>query len=470
MKIPIAGPSYVMDALTFDCQRTINMYPILSEVGTSKEPSALRATAGLSLFCDLGQGPVRGGITASNGRAFFVAGNGLYEVFSNGTSTNQGTLNSFVGRVYLAENGTQVMIVDGTDGYIYNMDTDAFAEITDPQFPQPATVTFQDGYFIVNRVGTQEYYISAINDGTSWDAADFSTFEYGPDNTIAVISDNGNLWGLGETTIEAHQNTGAAAFPFERIGGAVIETGCAAAGTVCTFDNSIAWLGSDKQGRGVVWRANGYNAQRLSTQAIEAKIASVEDFSESYAYVYNEQGHVFYCLQIRGLDTTLVYDGATGMWHEKAYNNDLTGRTEQHRGTCHVFAFQKNLVGDRETGKIYQQSLSLYDDAGREIIRERVFPHIQDEKRYINYTSLELDLENGRGLVSGQGSDPQIMLQYSDDGGRTWSSELWRSMGAMGEYKTRVRWLRLGTARDRVFRVKTSDPIFQQINGAYLNA
>lgn len=471
MKLPIVGPTYQMDAWSFDVQRCINLYPMISEVGTSKEVSSLRSCAGLSLFATAGEGPHRGSISASNGRAFSVSGNTLYEINTDGTTTSRGTLLTNQVSVSLSENNAQqIIIVDGANGYILDMTDDSFGQIVDVDFVGGNTVTFLDGYFIVNEPDTQKYYISAINNGESWDALDFGTASNSPDNLVAVIASNGNLWLLGKSSVEAHTNTGAADFPFERISGAVIQTGCAAAATVRKFDNSIAWLGADEQGRGVVWKAEGYNAKRLSTQAIEKRIAEVEDLSTAYSWVYHEQGHIFYALQLPDLDTTLVYDGSTGQWHERSFNNPVTGDKELHLGATTFFLNQKVMVGSRVDGKVYQMSMDFYDDAGQEMVRERISPHIQDEKRLVTHSSLELDMEVGVGLSSGQGSAPRIMMQYSDDGGRNYSSELWRDIGAIGKYSTRVRWTRLGSARDRVYKFRISDPVEVQINGAYLNA
>ncbi len=468
MIIPFVGPSYQMDALSFDVQRSINLYPLLSETGTSVTPSSMQGTPGKEVFVEVGGGPIRAELATANGRAWAVSGGEFYEILSNGTGTLRGTLNTATSRCYMAENGTQVMIVDGDEGYIFDMDTNTFSDITDMQFPGAGTVTFQDGYFIINRPLTQEYYISALYDGLSWASLDFGTSESNPDNLVAVLSDNSNLWLLGERSLEVHQNTGAQAFPFERIPGAVLQIGCAAAGTLCRFDNSVAWLGVDEQGRGVVWKAEGYSGKRISTQAIEKRIAQATDFADSYAWVYHEQGHIFYCLQIRTLDTTLVYDGSTGQWHERSSNDD--GEYSQDRGSSHMFAFQKSLVGDRQSGKIYIQALNIYDQDGDSIIRERILPHLVKEKQLVTYACFELDMQVGVGAVTGQGSDPQIMMQYSNDGGRNWSSELWRSFGKLGAYNQRVRWMKLGTGRDRVFRIFISDPVQVQINGAYLNA
>jgi hypothetical protein len=470
MKVPgFVGQTYQMDALTFDAQRLINMYPITSETGTSKSVAALRSIPGYDLYATAGGGAIRGAKRSANGRAFVVSGDTLYEITSGGSATSRGTVLTFTSRVSIAENQTQMMIVDGTYGYIYTYATDTLTQITDIDFPTCATVTYLDGYFIVPETDTNNFYISAINNGLSWDALDFTNAAAGPDSIVSCFADGGNLWVFGQETTEVFTNTGNAEFPFERIDQAISATGCAAAHTVQSFDNTVVWLGVDDKGKGIVWKASGYSASRISTQAIESKIASVNDFSDSYAYVYHEQGHIFYVLQISNLDTTLVYDGSTQAWHERMWYDSDNIEMAKHRGSCHFFFDNKNLIGDRENGKIYVQSLAYYDFDGDEIQRERVSPHMQDEKKNISFSNFELDIETGVGLQSGQGSDPQISMQYSDDGGRTWSNERFTTIGAAGKYKNRVRWSRCGSARDRVWKVRYTEPTEFQINEAYFN-
>lgn len=466
MRIPIVGQTYQMDALSFDVQRCINLFPILSETNDSKSVAALRGTAGLRLFSTIGTGAIRGGMATKNkGRAFVVSGNEFYEVDRNGNGTLRGELLSFVGQVSMSENPTQIIIVDGQDGYIFTKSTNAFTQIADADFPSTDIVTFQDGYFIAAQKDTGKMYISALNDGTSWDALDFTTAESAPDDLVGVVSNNQNLFLFGEKTTEVYQNTGDATFPFQRIQGAIIETGCAAAHTIKALDNTLFWLGLDENGSGVVWKLNGYNAQRVSTQAIEKYIQTANDFTESYAWVYHQQGHAFYCLNVKGLKTTLVYDVSTGLWHERSYYNAVINEMQQHKASCHFFFYQKNIVGDRESGNLYELSLDVYSDNGDEIHRKRITPHLSEEKRRITHAQLELDCEVGRGDVS----DPQVMMKYSDDGGRTWSNELWRSLGAVGAYKTRVKWNKLGSSRDRVYSIECTDAVFFQINEGILN-
>lgn len=469
MRIPLVGPSYKQDALSFDVQRSINFFPLNAEVPNTKEPTSLRGTPGYTLFSSVGGGPHRGSIVSTRfNRAFFVSGMFLYEVLADGTATQLGELLTATNRVGVAQNFTQIIIVDGANGYIFDMETNTFSQITDVNFPGATDVDYTDGYFIIIEPGTGRAYISALNNGLDWDPLDFTNIESNPDNLVAVKANRGLLFFFGTRSIEAYQNQPIGTqFPFRRIEGSQAPTGCAATFSVQRFNDTIAWLGVDDQGRGVVWRIanNSITPQRISTRAIERLINSTPDFTESYAWVYHEQGNIFYMLQVTGLDTTLVYDGSTDQWHERQ-----NAGTQQHRGATHIFFAQKNLIGDRLNGNIYEMGLDKYDENGEEIIRTRFFPHIQDEKKLIFHDRLELDLETGRGLVTGQGSDPKVVMQYSDDGGRTFSSELWRSAGPIGVYGQRVYWDRLGQARDRVYKIQVSDPVFWQINGGYLNA
>lgn len=469
MRIPFVGSSYDMEARSFDVQRSINLYPILSEVQGSKSVSALKKTPGLSLFTTAPGGPIRGGISSTTGKAFFVSAQFFVELNSDGSTTTRGTLNTQSGRVSICESLTEIMIVDGRDGWIFTKADSTFTQITDTDFPATYFCTYQDGYFIVPENGTQKFWISALNDGLTWDALDFTSVESSPDGLVAVYSDNGNLWCFGNRSVEVYQNTGNASFPFERIQGAVIQSGCEAPFTIQRLTDTLVWLGTDERGQGVVWAANGYRATRISTAAIERKIAEAGNFTTAYAFTYHHEGHTFYCLQISGIDTTLCFDALTNQWHERSYKNPETNKRELHRAAAAVFFNKKIYVGDRINGRIYEMSSKYYDDAGDEILWERICPHLQNEKQFISYASFELDMEVGVGKNTGQGSVPKIFLQYSDDGGNNFSSELWRDVGKIGEKYTRVVWRQLGQSRDRVFKVAGSDPVFVQLNDAYVN-
>jgi hypothetical protein len=464
----LVGPSYQERSLSFDAQRSINLYPVIDETKQGKEVAALYGTPGLDLFATVGIGPIRGVFCSANGRAFIISNTELYEVTSGASTTLRGTLTSDATIVTITENFTQLIICDQTDLYTLTYATNSFSKVSDGDKPSAKTVTYLDGYAIINKVDSGEFYISDLQDATAWNSLDFATAESSPDKLIRVFAALDQLYLFGERTTEAWYNSGDVDFPFEKVSGANMPVGCAAANSVVEMDNTIVWLGQTDSGQGIVYRMQSYTPQRISTHAIEYAINKSTDLSNIRAYTYQQDGHIFYVLTGGNLETTLVYDAATQLWHERAYLED-DGLFSTHKASCCMFAFGKHLVGDRTNGNIYHMSLDYVDDDGRELRAERVFTHISEEGKSFKIKSLQVDFESGVGLTSGQGSDPKVWLSVSDDGARTWSPEYQASIGAMGQYRTRASWRRLGQTDSTItFKVVITDPVKRAICGAYV--
>jgi hypothetical protein len=467
MKIGLVGGSYQERSLPLDAQRTINLYPVVDETQQGKEVSALYGTPGKRLFGTAGAGPMREAYTAANGRAFFVSGNKLYELSSGGSATERGTLLTSNGNLTVDENGSQLGLCDGTYGYIFTYATNVLAQITDSDFPTATSLTFIDGYFAVSKANSGQFFISALYNGTSWDALDFATAESSPDDLVRVYNAVGQLWLFGKRTTEIWTNTGNTVFPFERIQGAKMDMGLLAAHSVVSIDNSVFWLGRDTKGQGIVYRAKGFSPERISTHAIEYLLQASSSLENIKGYTYQQDGHTFYVLTGEGLNTTLVYDLSTGLWHERAFLN-TQGEYEIDLGSCYTFAFSKHLVGDRLNSNVYEMSLDVFKDGDYQIKRQRTFTHIHEEGEPIRVQQLAVEFEGGVGLTSGQGSNPQCWLEVSEDFGRTWGDEYYASIGALGQYRTRAEWRKLGYAYQFTFRVSISDPVKVAICGAYL--
>lgn len=432
-----------------------------------KEQNAMYGTPGLELFSTAGDGGIRGCYASANGRAFAVSAGILYEIDSAGTATSRGTLSSTSGNVTIAENSVQLIICDGAAGYTFVYSSNTFATISDGDFPVPGSVTVIDGYAVVNSVNTGRYYISSVNDATAWAALDFANAESSPDTLKRVLNGMGQLWLFGDKTTEIKTNTGDTAFPFQTLGN-TIEMGILAVHSAQAANNAVFWVGKDNNGAGIVLTATGFSPERISTEAIELLISKATDPTNMTSYMYQEEGHTFYVLTGGGLATTLVYDLSTKLWHERAYLA-ATGEFAQHLACCHMYAFSKHIVGSRQDGKLYNMDLDLLDDAGDEIARERIYTHISDEGRRIRYNRFEIGFEVGVGLQTGQGSAPLVSMQLSKDGARTWSDWFTASIGAVGEYETKVEFRRLGIARQMTFKIRITDPVKVYITGSYLS-
>ena len=295
MKIDLVGPSYQAWSSPFNAERTVNLFPVLDTRG--KEVAALYGTPGLTLLDTAGAGAIRNCFAAQNGRAFVVSGSTLYEIDSLGVPTSRGSLNQSSGNVSIAENGFQLAICDGTTVYIFTYATNAFASPVTPGYVTAASITFLDSYFIVNKVDTGEMYISAQYDG-------LTTAESSPDDLIRVYNAVGQLWLLGSHTSEIWTNTGASAFPFQKISGANLEIGIVAPQTAVAIQEALVWVGEDQFGTGGVYKTTGIRPEKISTEPIETLIQNAPNKDKITAYAYQQQGHSFYVLTGGGLETT----------------------------------------------------------------------------------------------------------------------------------------------------------------------
>ncbi|MGH7447901.1 MAG: hypothetical protein ACRELT_10105 [Longimicrobiales bacterium] len=455
------GPTYESDSKAADAQRAVNVYPELLESGTAKNRFGFYGTPGLTTFCTLPTAPVRGlwandpsGI-AGTGRLFAAGGNTLYEITSGGVATSMGVIGDDAAHspVQIFPNGTQLFIVSAGKGYLHDGTT--LTEVVNAR-----TGAYLDGYFIVNPPETpKRFYHSKQLDGTDWNELDFATKEGYPDNCVSILADHSELWLFGDETTEVWRNEGDIDNVFRRDPGAFIHHGSVAAWGPVNVYGGVGWLGGDARGRVTALYAEGFRPVRLSTHAIEAKWGKYSTVADAISYSYTENGHTFWVITFPTANATWAYDFTTKMWHERASGADL----DRHRGRCHTYVFGKHLVGDHTTGVVYQMSSELLDDAGTAIVRMRRAPHITNEQKNIFFHSLQLDMEVGGG------SDPEVTLAWSNDGGYSFNTAKTQTAGSAGEYSKRVIWRRLGKGRDRVFEVRSSAAIKHAWVDAYLN-
>lgn len=454
MKFQFATHSYKSPSLPVSAQRLVNMYAE-RQPPDAKTDVAVFGHPGIVEFATCGTGPVRGA-HKMGGVAYFVSGTRLYSVSATGVATDLGGAISGTGPVSMDDNGTQLVITNGAFGYLYSA-TLGFTLITDADFNAAETVQFFDGRFYFDWKGTNKFFGSDLLDGTSYNALVFASAEARPDNVKAILLNKQTLMVFGDTTIEPWQDIGAPNMPLERVPGVVVERGLAAPLATAKEDNTVFWLGEDRR----FYRLDGLTPMGISTPAIDAEWQNYSTVSDAYCFSYPWAGHKFVVVHFVTANKTWVFDISTGMPHERE-SWDMNGRfLGRWCGNCHLTCYDKELIGDAYSGKIGYLSASTYTEFGNTTQALCTSPpiHDQDQKRLF-ISRLQLDIEAGVGITTGQGSDPQWMLRSSKDGGRTYSNlQKWKSAGAIGNYRTRLRWLRMGQARERVFELTTTDPV-----------
>jgi hypothetical protein len=451
--VPLWGLAQQGRTSTVTAQRHLNLY---AELNTEKNSVVFYGTAGTTLFSSVnGDTPIRGWISLPT-MFYYVHRGTMYSMDNAGTRTTLGTLNTTTGKVYMAYDGSVIMLVDGTNGYTFTISGATFAQIVDAQFPNGArTCTWLDGQFVVDDGdGSDAFYISP--DGTNWDALDFATAESNPDGLVRVFADNGELVLGGALTTEFWGNIGNADFPFAPVKGATIEYGLAARASLCKFNSGLAALMTPASaGKVQVMFLQGYRPTPISTTEVEELINDYATVSDAVAYSYTQDGHPMLQISFPTAGKSWLYDAATSLWSPLEYGLD----GERHRGELQINFINQTLISDYENGNIYELDSTVYTDNGTAIARELISRHVFDAVNRVVVDELYVDMETGVGLVSGQGSDPQAMLSISKDNGHTWGAELWTTIGAIGKYLTRVVWRRLGVARDWTFKVRVTDPI-----------
>lgn len=461
--LSLVGPSYGLKFGGADNERTINYVPVQIESGNGKggSPAYLKQIPGLSLLASLGA-EIRGAIVARD-VMYVAAGSALYRVSDTWVATNVGSLLSSFGLVGMAVNNTQIAIVDGPNLHVFDLDT--LAMTTNPaNWRRSDRVDVLDGYGVFQEPQTNQFYISANQDFTVFDGLDFASAEGSTGYCVGFIVKHRELLILKQNTGEVWQDTGGSDFAFSRNDGANIEVGNSAVNTLQKTGGVAYWLGRDEKGGAAVFAMSAYSPQRVSSHALEEKLEGC-DLSNAYAFTYHQDGLTYYVLQVADLDTTWVLEIASGMWHERA--ELVNGEYAKWRANSHVYAYGVHLVGD-STGKLYKLDTEVNTNNGETLVRDRITPHLaRPDMRRQRIGSMQIDCEVGNGLPSGQ--QAQMMLRYSDDGGKTWGNWRYLTLGNIGQYKARARANMLGSTRDRVWHIRVTDDVHCDILAAVID-
>jgi hypothetical protein len=424
----------------------------------AKTPLALHGAPGIRHLLTKGGVPARSNGEVFGDHAYFVMGDTVVQMPTGDTI---GTVATTTGRCTLVAGRTHLLIVDGTYGYTWDGST--FAQIADLDFPEnPTHCEYIDTYFFVNRGGTEQVYKSAPEDPTDWNALEFTSAEARKDNALALGSHARDLYVFGSDTTEVFYNSGNADFPFDRYPGGLFEFGIAAPYSAAKSAAGVLWLARNADGDAVIIKAQGLSPAIVSDDDIEWQINGYSTIDDAFGFVYRIRGRWFYELNFPTAGKTWVYQIEDQLWHERESYG--VGR---HRVNGYCYRSGAHIVADSEEGRFGTLDPLVYEEFSQPLVRRRVSQSLSVNDRLLTYNEVVIEVQPGVGLTTGQGSDPQMALQFSDDGGFTWSNELWRSLGAIGNYATRLAWHNLGQSRRRMFSVSVSDPVDVTIIKAY---
>lgn len=459
------GPSYRARSQNIADDALINLYPEITENEADAKKATYYGTPGMKFLLSVATSRSRGG-WSQDGRSFEVVGNTLYEIDPVAvTATSRGTIADDGLPVSFASNGRggeQLAICGGGQLKVFTFTTNVLsAAIVLPLSNAPMVVRFMDGYFLLAEKNTIRIWFSALENGASWDALSFFARSQTSDNTAGLEVLRDRIWVFGTQTSEVYYDSGDALNPFVPYPGSVMQEGCVSWASTAIVGESVFWVAQDNQGRNRMVEGSAYSPTVISTPPISFALASYSSVDDVEVLAYEQEGHPFIAWTFPTGDQTWVYDIREQMWHERSFYDQPTG-TRHKWGARGIFSAGTSLVvGHFDTGSLYTLDLDTFQDDGQPIQRLRRCPYPSAENQWMFIDRIELGVQSGVGLSSGQGSDPQIMLSLSRDSGHTWTPPITASIGAMGAYLARAIWRKLGRVRaDRfVLEITQTDPV-----------
>lgn len=446
--VPVVGGCYADETRPYSSQDCVNWIPERAEVAGGRSAERLLQAPGLTQLSTGATGLVRG-LRNVEGALYAVIGTTLYLVATDGSRTALGTIPGTT-RCSLTHNqitnGNEVVVVNGSQGFVYNSATNLFAQITDDAFEGSIVTAYLNQYILHIESARRYWFHSDLADAKQYISLDRYEGESNPDRMVSLLVDHQEVWVFNERSIDLFVNSVSESAAFERASGTSIEIGCAGLHTPAKTDNSVFWLGND----GIFYRANGYSPQRISTHAIEQAITGL-DWANCYSMVWEDKGHkVVYWTFPDGL--TWGYDVATQMWHRRksyGYENWRASHLVRWNGQW--------IAGDAYSDKLYVLDWDALTDNGDAIERLRTTGVTHADQNRFRVDTAELVVSVGTSAITN--ADYVMELRYSDDGGYNYGNWLTRSLGAVGDYQKRLVWRRLGIARHRTWQIRVTSPV-----------
>ncbi len=474
----ITGPSYQSRSKPLSSQVTQNWYQQYNESG--KEKYTLLPFPGLKTLSSVA-GEDRGFHRMAE-ILYQVKGGLLYSIDRFGTTMELGAIPG-TSRAIMADDGENLFIVADLKVWRYSTLTGLVTQVTDSNIDGSNSVAFINNQFLYtktgftttdsgSRVGPGYTTVSDVGDGSSANGLNIVGADSNPDALIRDYVFDEAIYRFGERTIETWYNSGAGNPPIERLQGRIFTVGLAAIHSIAQTDQAFYWLGDDH----AIYRAAAGREERISTDAISNELQKHADISDSIGNTFTIEGQNFYMLTVPAANRTFVINESLGVngWFELSCGVNNPQQSSQYCVSSIISAYGQTICADYSNGSVYKLDFDTYTDNGEPLQRVRVTQSVNGDMlnakgERVQMSCMKIIMETGVGIIEGQGDNPRIMIEYSDDGGRTWNGGSWSRVGRLGEFTLQVEWFNLGSFYDRIFRLSTTDPVNYSVYSATID-
>jgi len=456
--INVTGPSSESRSKFLSNQKTLNLYPEV--IGKN---FVLNSFPGLASF-STGNGPCRGAFEHLE-VLYQVSGENLYSIDTSGARTNLG---SIPGSAKCIFDGIGESVIIVTEGNVYEWNGTTLTEITDADLESPNSCAHLNNQILYDGDGGR-FVTSNVGAAGTISGLNYGTAESYADDLVRVFVYDKLAWMMGDKTLEPWESTGTGNPPFSPILGAIIQVGLAALHSVAKNDNGFYFLGDDRR----IYFLQGAQEQNVTPINVANVIEGFATIDDAEGNTFQFQGQNFYVITFPAEGRTFCFNESVGIENGWFDLSSGTSETERYIASSFIYFNRKNYVTDATNGNIYELDKDTFDEFGEEILRIRETGTFSGESigkpgKEITLNRLELIMETGVGTSSQDEDDegPFVMMQFSDDGGRTWSTEDWANVGRAGDSIWKVEWHDQGSFLRRIFRFKMSDPVYWCIHSA----
>lgn len=456
IEIPFTNGSYQSRSRPFSSQRCVNYRPNIAPA-PALSAECLYQTEGIELvLSSLLNAPCRGAHTM-NSKPYFVIGDRLYridrtvnpdltEIF---TPVNLGVI-AGSGQVMMdsgwSGTGYELAIVSpGFAAYAYREATGVITSLTGTaNFLSPVEdVINVNGFFVFVQTGTNTIFHSNLNDILTYNALDFELITR-TSRLVGLIKYRGQIFAMGDKETLPYSFIGGANFVFQYQPNSTIPSGLNNVTSKTTIRQSFCYLGGGNNESPAVWLSSGGYPQKISTEAIDYRIRGNALLGSSSIYAFSIDGGEYIVLRVA--DDCFVFDLNTGRWHER---RSTDGDSDIPWRANHItLAYGRLFVGDSIDGRIGSLN-GANTEYGVNVSRHFTLQPFDNKGKALTVSEILLAMDSGFG--------GEMSMDYSDDGGNTWSNGILVSSGAVGEYGRHVSWNRLGsTSFARTFRFGTT--------------
>lgn len=389
------------------------------------------------------------------GKLIVVSDNVVFSINSDFTFTQIGSLDTFEGTVFIAENdNNQIAFCDGQDIFIFNYDTNIFIKAVTPPGDDldftPGYVEFQDGYFIAADTEHGQWRLSTTGDGRTWpfDANHVGLLQTKPTTAVATVrfpGQGGLLYVFGQIVAEAWYDTGAQLFPYQRNNFFNIDYGCLSAATIASLENFVVWLASNEKTGPVIMYSNGGPVQKLSTDGIDYKLSHLTKPEDAYGFLFRQDGHMIYQLTFPTDNFSIGFD-----FNTMKFFNTCDSKMNYHIAKRVVYFNNAYYFVSFANGDLYELN-SLYTTFdGEEIPRIRITPTLRLPSTDPFVTQM-LTFPIEQGNVT---DHARVDMRISIDGGVQFSSDDSVFLQPLGDRINRIQWWNMGWSNEINFQFR----------------